>query len=377
MTAAVPARPSSRPDTTLTRFKEFAMSRTRTPVIRRLAAVLAVSAALLAAGCANKGSSKPATGADAMRLNVGQISDSVAFFPLFVAEQEGYFKSEGLTLGERPRLGTGAKLAAAVQSGSIDVAGGVMTDAFNLYKTNNKTRVVGSLVDSYYVDIIASPAIPAAGDSAPLIDRIQALRGKKIGMTGPGSGTEALVNYLFKQANMDPKRDATLVNLGADASAAIGALKANRVDALSFFQPIGQQAEATGVGRVYISPARGDVPALKGVIHGALFTTQDVIDRKGKAVAAFLRAIAKAEKTINDDPAKAGQLLQKYQQTMNAQTVQALVPVLQAEIPDAPTPTEAGYNVSADFHRQTGLVPATPTFAEVVPSSWITSALAG
>lgn len=354
------------------------MSRTKTSLIRRLGVIVAVSAALLAAGCANKGgSSEPATGADAMRLNVGQISDSVAFFPLFVAEQEGYFKAEGLTLGERPRLGTGAKLAAAVQSGSIDVAGGVMTDAFNLYKTNNKARVIGSLVDAYYVDIIAGSGISSAGDSAPLTERIQALRGKKIGMTGPGSGTEALVNYLFKQANLDPKRDATLVNLGADASAAIGALKAGRVDALSFFQPIGQQAVATGVGRVYISPARGDVPALKDVIHGALFTTQDVIDRKGKAVAAFLRAIAKAEQNINGDPAKASELLQQYQKTMNAQTVQALVPVLQAEIPDAPTPTDANYNVSADFHRQTGLVPTTPPFADIVPSEWIASALDG
>ncbi|MEU3454966.1 ABC transporter substrate-binding protein [Micromonospora sp. NPDC006766] len=350
----------------------------RTSVLRRLGAIVAVSAALLAAGCANKGgSSEPVTGTDAMRLNVGQISDSVAFFPLFVAEQEGYFKAEGLTLGERPRLGTGAKLAAAVQSGSIDIAGGVMTDAFNLYKVNNKARVVGSLVDAYYVDIIAGPGIPSAGDSAPMTERIQALRGKKIGMTGPGSGTEALVNYLFKQANLDPKTDATLVNLGADASAAIGALKAGRVDALSFFQPIGQQAVATGVGRIYISPARGDVPALKDAIHGALFTTRDVIDRKGKAVAAFLRAIAKAEQTINGDPAKTGELLQKYQKTMNPQTVEALVPVLQAEIPDAPTPNEAGYNVSADFHRQTGLVPNPPAYADIVPSEWITSALNG
>ena len=124
-----------------------------------------------------------------MRLNVGQISNSVAFFPIFVAENQGYFKAEGLTLGDRPRLGTGAKLAAAVQAGSIDVAGGVMTDAFNLYKINAKTRVVGALVDEYYVDIIAGTGIPSSLDGAPLAERVKALRGKKIGITGPGSGT--------------------------------------------------------------------------------------------------------------------------------------------------------------------------------------------
>ena len=352
------------------------MSDTRNPFIRRLAVVVAAAAVLVAGGCA-KNDDTPATGADAMRLNVGQISDSAAFFPIFVAEQEGYFTAEGLTLGDRPRLGTGAKLAAALQSGSIDVAGGVMTDAFNLYKINDKARVVGSLVDAYYVDIIAGSGIPAAGDSAPLAARIQALRGKKIGMTGPGSGTEALVKFLFKQANMDPSRDATLVNLGADPSAAIGALKANRVDVLSFFQPVAQQAEATGVGRTYISPARGDVPTLKGATHGIIFTTQNVMGRKDKALAAFLRAIAKAESTINGDAAKAGELLQKYQKSMKPETVQALVPVLQDEIPDTPALTEAGYKLSADFHVQTGLVAAAPPFAEIVPASWIASALTG
>jgi NitT/TauT family transport system substrate-binding protein len=346
-------------------------------LLRRLAVVAAASLTLVAAGCANRGGTDPATGADAMKLNVGQISDSVAFFPIFVAENQGYFKDEGLTLGDRPRLGTGAKVAAALQGGSIDVAAGVMTDAFNLHKINDKTRVVGSLVDEYYVDVVAGPAIPASLDDAPLSDRVKALRGKKIGITGPGSGTEALVTYLLKQQGLSAKTDVTLVNLGADPSASIGALKAGRVDALTFFQPIGQQAEATGVGRIYISPARGDVPQLTGATHGALFTTQAIIDGKGKAVAAFLQAIAKAERMITDDPAKAQQLLQEYQGTLKPAAVKALMPILEKEIPDDPTPTAAGYEKSAAFHKESGLVTSPPSFADMVPSSWIKTALQG
>jgi len=353
------------------------MSTTSPRLLHRMTVIAVAALTLLAAGCAHQGSSNPATGADAMTLNVGQISDSVAFFPIFVAEDQGYFTAQGLTLGDRPRLGTGAKLAAAVQSGGIDVAGGVMTDAFNLYQINPKARLIGSLVDQYYVDIIAGPTIPTSLDTAPLADKVKALKGKKIGITGPGSGTEALLIYLLKQQGLSAKTDVTLVNLGADASASIGALKAGRVDALSFFQPIGQQAEATNVGRIFISPARGDVPALAGATHGALFTTQDVIDRKGKAVGAFLRAIAKAEQTITTDPVKAQQLLQKYQSTLNPATVKALVPVLQKEIPTSPAPTEQGYQKSADFHQQSGLIPSPPPFATMVPSAFISTALKG
>lgn len=342
-------------------------------ITRRTLTVGTLAAAFAAAtGCAKSDS---ASSSEPMTLNVGQISNSVAFLPLFVAEKKGFFTAEGLTLGERPRLGTGAKLAAALQSGSIDVAGGVMTDALNLYKTNDQARIIGSLVDTYYVDIIAGAGIPQSTDAAPLLDRIKALKGKKIGITGPGSGTEALVNYLLHQVGLDPKRDVTLVNLGSDATAAIGAIKQKRVDALSFFQPVGQLVEAAQAGRLYISPAKGDVPELKTATHGVAFTTQSVIDAKGPAVGAFLRALAKAETLIRGDATAVGQLLAEYQDTMAPATVQALVPVLQQEIAASPQPGQAGYDASVAFHKQTGLVPESPSFAAIVPADWIASAL--
>lgn len=349
---------------------------------RRFLAVTAAAAlAVLAAGCAHStsasSSSAGGSGAQSMTLNVGQISNSVAFLPFYIAEHNGYFTQEGLTMGARPRLGTGAKVAAALESGSIDVAGAVMTDALNLYKTDNQARVIGTLVDTYYVDIIAGSTIPQSADSGSLADRIRALKGKKIGITGPGSGTEALVNYLFNLVNLDPKRDVTMVNLGSDASAAIGALKQHRVDALSFPQPVGQLVEGAKAGRIYISPARGDVPNLKSATHGVIVTTQSVLKTKPKAVAAFLRAIAKAEALIHSDPSAVGPLLAGYQTTMKPATVQALVPVLEQEIPATPLPQQAGYEASVAFHRETGLVPQTPDFAAIVPVGWISSALNG
>jgi ABC-type nitrate/sulfonate/bicarbonate transport system substrate-binding protein len=341
------------------------------PIRLKLAASLVVCTLALA-GCA-KDATKPDTGADAMTLNVGQISNSIGFFPLFVAETEGYFKQEGLSLGERPRLGTGAKLVAALQSGSIDVAAGVMTDGFNMYRINDKTRLIESLIDEYYVDVVAGSGIPAANDTKPLIDRIAALKGKKIGITGPGSGTEALMVYLLDQAKLSEKKDVTLVNLGSNESAALGALKSGRVDALSFFQPVGQQAEASGIGRIYISPARGDIPDLEGQLHGAVFTTTDVMSRKGKAIAAFYRAIGKAEQIIHRAPAMCQELLQRYQDTLNTKVVKALVTTLAHEVPIDPAPEKASYDQAVVFHEETGLIKVAPKFDDFVTGIDFTS----
>jgi ABC-type nitrate/sulfonate/bicarbonate transport system substrate-binding protein len=176
------------------------MSLTSLPVTRRtvLGSAIGLSATALIAGCAKKDNAS-STGGGKQVLNVGQISNSVAFFPLYVAEQKGFFTKAGVTLGDRPRLGTGAKLAAALKSGSIDLGAGVLTDAYNLHSTDSNARVYSGLVTEYYVDVVVGTSYSGPAADAPIDQRIQSLVGKKIGITGPVSGTEALLVYLFQQ----------------------------------------------------------------------------------------------------------------------------------------------------------------------------------
>ncbi|EHR48625.1 ABC-type nitrate/sulfonate/bicarbonate transport system, periplasmic component [Saccharomonospora marina XMU15] len=328
----------------------------RRTVLKGLAA-----APLLLAGCASRGSSTP-TGT----LNIGQISNSVAFFPLFIAEQRGIFAEEGVKLGDRPRLGTGAKVAAALKSGSIDLGAGVVTDAFNLAESDDGTRIVSSLVSEYYVDIIVATSLDVPGDGASVEDKAAALVGKKIGITGPGSGTEALVKYLFGRIGKDAAVDATLVNLGAAATSAVGALKSGRVDALAFFQPIGQQAEAVGAGRIFISPARGDVPSMRGALHGVMFSTTALLDKKKDEVAAFQRAMGKALEVIHGDEAEVRQLLGQYLDKSDPAAVDALVPILRSEVPSTPDVQRDAYETAKRFHLDSGLVTNAPDYSAVI-----------
>jgi ABC-type nitrate/sulfonate/bicarbonate transport system substrate-binding protein len=316
----------------------------------------------LAAGCANHGSSTSAG-----TLNIGQISNSVAFFPLFVAEEKGYFKDEGIKLGDRPRLGTGAKVAAALKSGSIDLGAGVLTDAFNLAESagSGGTRVTTSLVTEYYVDIVVGKGFKAPGDVASLESRVKSLVGKKIGITGPGSGTEALVTYLFARIGKNAKTDATLVNLGSAATSAIGALKSGRVDALSFFQPIGQQVEADGSGRILISPAKGDVADMMGALHGVVFSTQKLLKKKKEEVDGFQNAIKRAQQDVQGDPDEVRALLEKYLKDTSPKALNALVPMLRREMPQSPVVEKRPYDTARRFHLKSKLVDKAPEFGEM------------
>jgi len=349
---------------------------TRTRMARLLTACAVTVLALVAAGCDGKSSSGGSGGSSDMTLNIGRVSNSVAFLPFYIAEHQGYFAAEGVKLGDQPVLGTGSKVAAALASGSIDIGGSVMTDVLNMARAHQNPRAIAALVNAYYIDVSVKTGFAAPSDG-DLNAKIMALKGKKIGITGPGSGTEALLIYLFKQVGLDTKKDATLVPLGSDATAALGALKSGRVDALSLAQPVGQLAEAQGIGSIYISPSRGDVPSLQGATQGVAFTTQSVLSRKGKAVAAFLRAVAKAEQLIHTDAATTQQMLAAYQPAMKPATVQKLVPILQQEIALTPAFTEQGYQTIVTFHTSSGLATSAPSFQDVVPADWMQQALAG
>lgn len=337
------------------------MHTSRRSLLKALAAGPVLLSPAVLAGC---GGSSSASGT----LNVGQISDSVAFFPLFVAEKKKYFTDEGLKLGERPRLGTGAKLAAALKSGSIDLGAGVMTDALNLAEIDDTARITTSLVQQYYVDIIAGKALSSTSGSTE--EKTRALKGKKIGITGPGSGTEALVSYLFGLVGLDSAKDAVLVNLGAVSSAALGALKAGRVDALAFFQPIGQQAEAAGIGTIYISPAAGDVPTMKDALHGIVFTRENVLSEKEKEVKAFQRAIGRSLELISGDADQSRDLLGQYLDGTDAKALDALVPTLRAEIPKSAAVDHKAYDIARGFHVKSGLVKSAPSYEDIVPSAF-------
>ncbi|GAB3043502.1 ABC transporter substrate-binding protein [Sediminivirga luteola] len=328
--------------------------------IRTAAAVATAIGLAAASGCAGQASS------DSDVLNVGQISDSVAFFPLYVAEQEGFFEEEGVTLGERPRLGTGAKLAAALTSGSIDIGAGVITDALNLAENTDDTQITGSLVTEYYVDVITADGFDGPPADAPLEERIRALEGKNIGITDPGSGTEALLIYLFDQVGLDAKTDATLVNLGAVTSSAIGAMSSGQVDALAFFQPAGQMAEVEGVGEIYISPQRGDVPDMAGALHGVLFSTGTAIEGKGEQIEAFNRGIDRALEFIETNPEESAELLSSYLEGTDPAAVEALVEILPQEMATSAVVAQDAFDTAISFHLDSALIAEAPDYSSIV-----------
>jgi ABC-type nitrate/sulfonate/bicarbonate transport system substrate-binding protein len=311
-------------------------------------------------------------------VSVGQIGTSVAFFPLFVADKLGYFKAANLDV-TITAFQSGTLVGTAVTSNSVDIGCSVITDVFALLKANRPVKLVGSLVDGYYVDIIASNQFLDAtktSRSSPLATKVQALKGKRIGITGPGSGTQALVDYLFRTNGLDSTRDAELVNVGADQASIIQTLKTGRIDAVSFAWPLTMIAEAAGVGKGYIMPALGDVPTMRGQVQGVIYVKPDMLTKRQDAVVAFVHAIGRAEAQIHRNQHQASDLLKQYDSALNDAAIAALLAAYLPALPQQPQIAANSYEKALQFHRLTGFAgPSGNGYADVVDATTIIKAL--
>lgn len=311
-------------------------------------------------------------------LQIGQIGNSVAFFPVFVADKMGYYKDAGLDV-TATRFSSGTLVGTAVTSNSIDIGNSVITDVFALLKANRPVKLIGSLCDAYYIDIVASNQFLAAtklSRASTLAEKINALKGKKLGITGPGSGTQALVDYLFRLQGLDSTRDVELVNVGADQSAVLQTMKTGRIDAVSFAWPMSMIAEANNVGKAFIVPAAGDVPSMRDQIQGVIYAKADLIAKRQDAVVAYVHAIGRAEAYLHANASQAPALLKEYDGALTDAAIGALLTAYLPVLPRRPDIDAGSFEKALQFHRLTGFAgPAGNTYPEIVDSSTMLKAM--
>ncbi|HEY0838313.1 MAG TPA: ABC transporter substrate-binding protein [Azospirillum sp.] len=158
------------------------------------------------------------------------------YLPLTLAERLGYFKDAGLNV-EISDFGGGAKSLQALIGGSADVVTGAFDHVIQMQAKNQPIMAVVEL--GRFPGIVLA-SVTKAGD----IKTVQELKGKKIGVTAPGSSTNFMVNYLLVQNGMKPD-DVSFIGVGGGPSA-VAAVKRGDIDAISNLDPVMSQLENDG-----------------------------------------------------------------------------------------------------------------------------------
>ena len=198
----------------------------RTTIRRR--EFLAASTAALAAAALPSLASAQAIEKKKVTIAVGG-KNLLYYLPLTIAEQLKYFQAEGLDV-EIVDFAGGAKALQAVVGGSADVVSGAFEHTLNMQAKGQPMRAF--VLQGRAPQIVLAVSTKTMPDFKSVAD----LKGKKIGVTAPGSSTNIMANFVLAKAGLKPT-DVSYVGVGA-SQGAVAAIRAGQIDAISNLDPV-------------------------------------------------------------------------------------------------------------------------------------------
>jgi NitT/TauT family transport system substrate-binding protein len=230
---------------------------------------------------------------EARTVNVAVPTLSMVVIAFTAAKEKGYYQEEGLdvnlvvmrdTLGISALIGGNADFASMSGAGFTAILGGM------------PLRFVFS---SFFRPMFWLYAKPEFQD-------IKALKGKRIGVTGLGSGPDNLLRETLKRNGMEGGRDATILALGLPSTVAT-ALRAGTVDAGTISPPFNFMVKEAGF-RELVSYLKEDFVELQG----SILVNDKLLQSDPALVEKFVRGTLKGLRFARENKAATIPILLRY-----------------------------------------------------------------
>ena len=247
-------------------------------------------------------------------LQVNEVTHSVFYAPLYLADSLGYFAEEDLKI-ELTNGGGADNVMSAVLSGDSDI--GFCGPEAALYVliggSSDVPTVFGQLTKRDGSFLVSRKPEPDFKWSD--------LKGKEI-LAGRKGGVPAMTfEYVLNNNGLKDGVDLTL-NYDVAFNLMTSAFEAGTADYCTMFDPVAYEYEAAGKGYVVASvgEASGEVP------YTCFMAKESWLTKNKEAAEGFLRAITKAVKYINENPAtKVAPYLSAYFEGVSVDSLAASV----------------------------------------------------
>ena len=209
------------------------------PVSRRAFGAVSLLSAVAACTGASWAQAPGSTGG---RITIAVGGQAVLYhLPLTIADRLGFFQAEGLDVHVRDFAG-GALALQAVHDGAAHVCSGA-------YEHTLLQQSQGHDFRAFVVQGRApQQALGVSVRALPGYRRPADLRGRRVGVSAPGSSTQVMASVLLARAGVDA-REVSFVGVGTGATA-VAALRTGRVHALCHADPIMSLLEHRGEVRL-------------------------------------------------------------------------------------------------------------------------------
>ncbi len=219
-------------------------------------------------------------------LRINEVTHSVFYAPLYLADGLGYFEEEGIEIELTNGGGADATMAAVLSGGAdIGFCGPEAAIYVAIGGSNDAPKVFGQLTKrdgSFLVGRTAQPDFEWSD-----------LEGKEI-LAGRKGGVPAMT---FEYA-LDEKGVSATLNYDVAFNMMTAAFEGGVADYCTMFEPTASEYQAAGKGYIVASVGQqsGEVP------YTCFMAKQSYIDKNPDKIEGLLRAVTKAIKYVNETP---------------------------------------------------------------------------
>ena len=228
-------------------------------------------------------------------------STSMLNIPVYVADVMGDFAEQKIVPEFVVLKSGGATAMAAVLGGNADIYIGAPSTALGAANRGGDVVVFGAILTEFALDIVIQKEVATAKGltaASTIAERFAALNGLKLGVTGAGSATHQIAQYVLRTAKLDPERDATLVFVSSSEDMQ-AAFVSKRVDGIVTANPSSEMLVRDG-SFLLVNGAAGNYPALKGLAHIVLVGSKRWVAADPNRTTRVLRAIESAQRALRD-----------------------------------------------------------------------------
>ncbi|MGY4650821.1 ABC transporter substrate-binding protein [Mycobacterium sp. URHB0021] len=256
---------------------------------------------------ANPLSPYPSQPGNLPKVAVGQSIPALSFAALDIAQEMNFFGFLGVDV-DYQQLQAGSTMLQAVSSGSINIGDSASTEIATAAVKGLPLQAIQNTIMMTLQVCVRKAWAQSHGvtPSSPLADRVEALKGAKIAITGPGSVSDTIARWLLKKyTQLDANNDVSLIQVGGAASFA-PSLDSDRVQAFILSAPNCQQAKE---GEVLIQPT--EIETFRNYTHEVLYVRSDWAKKNSDIATRVATAVAMGNNFILKHPTQALEVLQK------------------------------------------------------------------
>ncbi|MGZ3679036.1 MAG: ABC transporter substrate-binding protein, partial [Ktedonobacterales bacterium] len=230
-----------------------------------------------------------------LKIMVGGLSKQI-YLPNKLAAQLGYFNEQNLDVTLIDEA-SGQSSEEEVLAGQVDAGSGSYNHTIELQAAGKKMECVVQLdIAPGEAEVVSSKAtgITTAAD----------LKGKKLGVTELGSGTQVLTQAIMQKAGVSPN-SGHFVPVGA-GNTFIAAMQQGQIDAGMTTEPTISRVVSTGVGKVLVdmrSPQATQQALGGNYPFICVFMNNDYVNAHKDVVQRMVNAYVKTLKWINSHTA--------------------------------------------------------------------------